>query len=126
MNTVARTILVVDDEAAIREVVKFKMEREGFVVQTAIDGADALDQVAGARPDIIVLDLSMPKMDGYEFCSGLQSSADGRAIPIIVLSARSQPADRARCAQFQVRDFVLKPFSPRDLARRIRDVLEAG
>lgn len=118
-----KRILVVDDEPAVREVVLFKLQLEGYVTDSASDGTGALEAVARNRPDLIILDLSMPKMDGYAVCARLQEDPLTASIPIIIFTARSQPADRARAAEFPIRDFVLKPFSPRDLSERIKRIL---
>ena len=113
-------ILVVDDEATIREVVRRYLEREGFRVQEAADGYQALDCIQAQPPDLIVLDLMLPGMDGLTLIEHLRQD---RAIPIVMLTARGEPGDRIRGLDLGADDYITKPFDPREVVSRVRAVL---
>ncbi len=113
-----RTILVVDDDAHIRKVVRFALEREGYDVVQAADGQEALDQVKSYAPDLLVLDITMPKLNGDEVCRELRR-ADNQ-VPIIFLSSRNDEIDRILGLELGGDDYVTKPFSPRELVARIK------
>ncbi len=113
-------VLVVDDEPMVREVVAAYLEREGYRVAEAKDGAAALDAVAAQLPDLVVLDLMLPRVDGYEVMRRLRRRAD---IPVILLTARTEEPDRVLGLELGADDYVVKPFSPRELAARVRSVL---
>lgn len=116
----ARTVLVVDDEQHIRDVVQYALEREGFGVALADDGAAALSRHALGGIDVVVLDVSMPGMDGLETCRRLR--ALGRT-PVLFLSARGDELDRVLGLELGGDDYLVKPFSPRELVARVRAVL---
>ena len=115
-----RTVLVVDDEPEIVRLVRDYLERAGFAVATAATGEDALRAVRRARPDIVVLDLGLPGLDGLDVARELRS---GGAVPIIMLTARTEEADRVAGLELGADDYVSKPFSPRELVARVRAVL---
>ncbi len=114
------SILVVDDEETIREVVRRYLEREGFTVREAEDGYAALDAIAESPPDLIVLDLMLPGIDGLTITRNLQ---DQQRIPIVMLTAKTEVRDRIRGLDLGADDYVTKPFSPQELISRIRAVL---
>jgi two-component system, OmpR family, response regulator len=114
------TILVVDDEAHIRDVVQYALEREGFRVVTAGDGAAALARVREGDVDLVVLDVVMPEMDGLSVCRRLRAE---RSLPIVFLSSRGEEVDRINGLELGGDDYVVKPFSPRELATRVKAVL---
>ena len=114
------TILVVDDEPRIRDVVQYALEREGFQVVCAADGVQALEQVRQAEPDLIVLDVLMPELDGLSVCRAIRKHS---AVPVIFLSSRSEEIDRIMGLELGGDDYVTKPFSPRELAIRVKTVL---
>ena len=114
------TILVVDDEPQILRLVRDYLEHAGFKVLTAADGASALRAVRTGKPDLVVLDLGLPNLDGLDVARGLRK--DG-ALPIIMLTARAGEADRVAGLELGADDYVTKPFSPRELLARIRAVL---
>jgi DNA-binding response OmpR family regulator len=116
----ARRVLVVDDEAVVREVVVAYLEREGFRVSEASDGRAALEAVRAAPPDLIVLDVMLPMVDGFSVLSRVRRLGD---IPVILLTARTEEADRVLGLELGADDYVVKPFSPRELAARVRSVL---
>jgi len=113
-------LLVVDDDAGIRDVVRAYATREGFLVSEAADGHDAVDQVDAERPDIVILDLMVPGIDGWELCRRWRAS--GR-LPIIVLTARGAESERILGLGLGADDYMVKPFSPLELMARVRTVL---
>lgn len=114
------TILVVDDEPTIVEVVELYLRREGFKVLTAFDGKAALDVVERQRPDLIVLDLMLPGLNGLDVLRQLRSNS---AMPVIMLTARGEETDRVVGLELGADDYVTKPFSNRELVARIKAVL---
>lgn len=122
-------ILVVDDEATVREVVRKYLEHEGFRVAEADNGATALALIRESPPDLIILDLMLPGVDGFTITRSLRASADSgylsaeNQIPIIILTARTNELDRIAGFDLGADDYVLKPFSPRELVGRVKAVL---
>lgn len=115
-----RTILVVDDEPKIVQIARDYLERAGFRVVTAADGRAVLTIVRSAKPDLIVLDLALPDMDGLDVTRALRKESE---IPIIMLTARAGEADRLVGLELGADDYVVKPFSPKELVARVRAVL---
>ncbi len=113
-------ILIVDDEPNIREVVGLYLRREGYTVVEASDGEEALELYRQDRPDLVVLDLVLPKLGGLEVCRRIQSE---RRVPLIMLSARGEEEDRALGFEAGADDYVVKPFRPRDLVARVAALL---
>jgi two-component system response regulator ResD len=113
-------ILVVDDEPTVREVVQHYLEREGYRVQAAEDGPAALAAFTANVPDLIVLDLMLPGVDGLEVCRQVRAKA---STPIIMLTAKGHESDRIVGLELGADDYVVKPFSPRELVARVRSVL---
>ena len=118
--TKKQSILVVDDEATIREVLRRYLEREGFSVDEAADGYAALDIIKVNSPDLIVLDLMLPGIDGLTLTQHLRAD---RQIPIIMLTAKGDPSDRIRGLDLGADDYMAKPFSPQEVVSRVRAVL---
>ncbi len=114
------TILVVDDDTDLVDVVRTALEREGFAVDDASDGATALDKIADDAPELVVLDLGLPKVRGLDVLRQVRADT---AVPVIVLSGRSDEADRIIGLELGADDYVVKPFSPRELVARVRSVL---
>ena len=114
------TILVVDDDLDLVDVVRTALEREGFAVDDASDGATALDKIAGDMPELVVLDLGLPKVRGLDVLRQVRADT---TVPVIVLSGRSDEADRIIGLELGADDYVVKPFSPRELVARVRSVL---
>ncbi len=119
----ARKVLLVDDEDSLRKVVKDLLERDGYIVSEARDGVQALDQVDRVGPDIIVLDLNMPGLDGYGVLSHLRSRPATADIPVIVLTAKSDEDNEVRVFEMGADDFLTKPFRARALSARLEAVL---
>jgi DNA-binding response OmpR family regulator len=113
-------ILVVDDEKKTVESIRLYLEHGGFDVAVAYNGAQALDEMALARPDLIVLDLMLPRIDGMEVCRRIRAES---AVPIIMVTARSAEEDRLTGLDLGADDYMIKPFSPRELVARVRAVL---
>lgn len=115
-----KKVLVVDDDAKTVELVKLYLNRDGYRVITAYDGIEALQMAREGHPDLIVLDLMLPGIDGLEICRTLRSESD---VPIIMLTAMTTDQDRLTGLDLGADDYVTKPFSPRELAARVRAVL---
>jgi two-component system OmpR family response regulator len=115
-----RKILVVDDDPHIREVVRFALTKEGFETTEAGDGTEALERFERERPDLIVLDILMPEMDGTDVCRAVRERS---RVPIIFLSSKDEELDRVLGLELGGDDYVTKPFSPRELVARVRAVL---
>jgi CheY-like chemotaxis protein len=121
----ADRIMVVDDDQNIRLVLKYRLEKEGYHVLLAGDGVDALEKVKAEKPDLIILDLAMPRMDGFGFLEEIRGngSADSISAPVIVLTAYGFERNRARSLELGAVEFVTKPFSPRQLVAEVWKVL---
>lgn len=113
-------ILVVDDEPKIVELININLEKEGFNVISASDGYDALEKVTKYLPDLIILDIMMPDMDGYETLKRIREIS---TVPVIFLSVKGQEFDRVRGLDLGADDYMTKPFSPRELVSRIKAIL---
>ena len=113
-------VLIVEDDPTVADVVERYLEREGYAVETLSDGRAALDRALASPPDLIVLDVMLPGMDGLELCRKIRSTLP---LPIIMLTARGQESDRIVGLDIGADDYVTKPFSPRELTARIRAVL---
>ncbi len=114
------TILVVDDEASIRRILETRLSMIGYQVVTASDGLEAIETFRRTSPDLVVLDVMMPKLDGYGVCQELRKESD---VPIVMLTALGDVADRITGLELGADDYVVKPFSPKELEARIRCVL---
>ena len=119
----AAHILVVEDEPSQREVMVYNLEAEGYRVTCADNGDDAMLVIAEDMPDVIVLDWMMPHLSGIEVCRQIKSNPDTRAIPVIMLSAKSEEADRVRGLETGADDYVVKPYSVSELMARVRGQL---
>ncbi len=123
---VKQKILVVDDEPDVVELVVFNLKAAGFVVVTAEDGREALQTTKTARPDLIVLDVMLPELDGLEVCKLLRRDAATAAVPIIMLTAKAEEVDRVLGLELGADDYLTKPFSPRELVLRVKGLLRRG
>src|SRR5438552_3812655 len=119
-------ILVVDDEPDAVELVEFNLRSAGYEVVKAGDGAEALKKARAVLPQLIVLDLMLPEVDGLEVCKILRRDATTRAIPILMLTAKAAEIDRVLGLELGADDYVTKPFSPRELVLRIKRLLRSG
>ncbi len=117
------TILIVEDEKDIVKMLDYNLKKEGFKTLIAHDGEDALDAANTKLPDLILLDLMLPGLDGFEVCKTLKAERKTASIPIIMLTAKSQESDKIVGLELGADDYVTKPFSPRELLARIKAVL---
>jgi two-component system, OmpR family, alkaline phosphatase synthesis response regulator PhoP len=116
-------ILAVDDDVDIRELIRYNLEKEGFEVSAAESGERALDILHTARIDLILLDLMLPGMDGFELCRILKRNEETSRIPIVMLTAKGEESDIVSGLELGAEDYVTKPFSPKVLAARVRSAL---
>ena len=118
-----RTVLVADDDPDIQNLVVLRLERSGFRVLRASDGQEALDLALSELPDLAVLDITMPKLDGCAVTRSLRAHAETVAMPVILLTARVQDDDVERGMAAGATDYVKKPFSPQELGARVTSIL---
>jgi len=116
----AGTILVVDDEKNIVQLARLYLDKEGYRVEAAYDGAQALEKAKAVRPDLVILDIMMPELDGLSVCRELRKNSN---VPIIILTARGDDVDRIVGLELGADDYVTKPFNPRELVARVKAVL---
>ena len=113
-------VLVVDDDDVIRQLITVNLELEGFEVETAVDGQDCLDKVKKVAPDVVTLDIMMPKLDGWETATRLREDPDTSSLKVVLLSARAQEADLERGTRIGVDAYLTKPFDPDELIAVVR------
>ncbi|MBN8709959.1 MAG: response regulator [Verrucomicrobia bacterium] len=117
------TVLVVEDESDVVDLLRYNLSRAGFGVIIANDGVEGLEMARKNRPDIIVLDLMLPRMDGLAVCKALKREAETEQMPIVMLTAKSEPNERVNGLELGADDYVTKPFSPRELVLRVQALL---
>ena len=117
------TILVADDEEDVRELVSYRLTRSGYDVIDAVDGEEAFRLAAEHVPDLMVLDVMMPRLDGYELTKRVRAEESLRSVPVILLTARSQETDVGRGFEVGADDYLKKRFNPDELVARVRAVL---
>lgn len=117
-------ILLVDDEPSIVELARMSLEPEGFRIESASDGEAALDQVARQQPALIILDVMLPKLDGFEVCRRLRAAQNTTAI--LMLTARDEDIDKILGLELGADDYLTKPFNPRELVPRVKAILRRG
>jgi two-component system alkaline phosphatase synthesis response regulator PhoP len=116
-------IVIVEDEADIAEVIEYSLSREGFETSSALNGQDGLELAQSVKPDLVLLDLMLPGLDGIEICRELKSDANTRSIPIIMVTAKGDESDIVLGLSMGADDYVTKPFSPKELVARVKAVL---
>src|SRR5512139_4115517 len=116
-------VLVVDDDADILALVSYKLSRSGFEVDSARDGQKAIERLTANPPDLVLLDIMMPGLSGLEVLDRLRSSATTARLPVIMLTAKAQEGDVERGFERGADDYIIKPFSPRELVSRVQAVL---
>ena len=116
-------VLIVEDEPDIRDLLAFHLEREGYHVTRSRTGADALRQVRARPPDLILLDLMLPELGGLEVCRRLRQDPRTASVPIVMLTARGEEVDRILGLELGADDYIVKPFSPKEVVARVRAVL---
>lgn len=119
----SETILIIDDEQRIIDLVRMYLEQEGYIVDSATDGLVAYDKIIQQRPGLVVLDLMLPGMDGWEICRRVRAESD---VPIIMLTARNDDIDKIVGLELGADDYLTKPFNPRELVARIKAILRRG
>ncbi|MDT7883747.1 MAG: response regulator [Thermoflexus sp.] len=117
-------ILIAEDERDIRELIIFTLEFGGFQVLSATNGEEAVELARQHRPDLIILDVRMPKMTGYEACRLLKSQEETRSIPVVFLSAKGQEAEIRQGMEAGADAYILKPFAPDELIQQVRAILD--
>jgi two-component system, OmpR family, phosphate regulon response regulator PhoB len=122
-KTMKPNVLVVEDDAALAELLRYTLERDGFTVHHAADGEDALLMAQETTPDVVILDWMVPSLSGIEVCRRLRRMAPTAGVPIVMLTARTEEADRIRGLDTGADDYITKPFSPRELSARIKAIL---
>lgn len=120
-----KKILIVDDEAHIVELVRVCLEDSDYEIVEAYDGAEALNKARQEKPDLILLDIMLPKMDGYEVCKNLKHSEDTRHIPVVMLTAKGQEVDKVKGFQSGADAYMTKPFSPLRLLTELEEKLSS-
>ena len=117
-------VLIVEDEKALAEILEYNFKKEGYTVDTALDGEIALDKIIFKAPDLIILDWMLPKLSGIELCRKIRSNKNVKNIPIIMLTARGEEKDRLKGLEMGADDYVTKPFSINELLARAKAVLK--
>ena len=120
MAAMQRTVLVVDDDPHIRDLLTFALQKAGLATREAADGEAALADIAAQAPDLVVLDINMPRMDGIEVCRRIRAQGD---LPVLFLSSRDDEIDRVLGIELGADDYVVKPFSPREVVARVAAIL---
>ena len=113
-------ILVVDDSKTIRRTAETLLVKAGCSVFTAIDGFDALSKIADYHPDLVLVDIMMPRLDGYQTCSLIKHNKTFRDTPVIMLSGKSESKERVKCYQLGAQDYLIKPFNPEELNELVK------
>jgi len=120
------SVLVVDDEPNIVLSLEFLMKNEGHEVRVAKDGAEAISAFQEKVPDLVLLDIMVPKLDGYAVCESIRANPDWQHVPIIILTAKGRETEKEKGLSAGADDFVTKPFSTRDVVERVEKLLSAG
>lgn len=120
----SKKILVVDDEPNIVLSLEFLMEKQGFKVQSAYDGEQALQAVAECPPDLILLDINMPKMNGYEVCGAIRANPEWKDVRILILTAKGRDVEREKGLAMGADEYVTKPFSTLEVVEKVRELLD--
>ena len=119
-------VLVVEDEQDVAELLRYNLTKEGYEVTVVGNGADALKRARETKPDLILLDIMVPQLNGWEVCRRLKQDAETRAIPVIMVTGRVEEGDKVLGFEMGADDYVTKPFSPRELVARVRAVVRRG
>lgn len=118
-----KKILIADDKPEVLELVRVSLESEDYQIIDASDGKEALEKIRLEKPDLVLLDIVMPKMDGFEVLRNLKKEPGTKEIPIILLTAKGQKIDQEKGQRFGAAGYIIKPFSPSELLRKIEEVL---
>lgn len=117
-------ILVAEDERDIRELIAFTLRFAGFEVELAVNGAEAVEKAPQIKPDLILMDVRMPKMTGYQACAALMQIPDMQATPVVFLSAKGQESEIQEGLSVGATEYILKPFAPDELISQVRQILQ--
>jgi len=120
----AKKIFIVEDELDFLSTLRERLEFEGFVVATAVDGEEALRKIPEEKPDLILLDIMLPEMNGYQVCRELKSNPETKTIPVVVVTAKSQESDKFWAKETGADDYLTKPFEMEELLQKIQDNLQ--
>lgn len=126
MSEIKKSVLVVDDDPEIRKLLATAMERMGFDVTQAADGRTAIKKLGERRPTLLCIDLMLPESSGYDVCEHVQKSPTLNGLPIVMVSARTMPEDRAQAEELGVRAYLAKPFTQTELKQAVSQALEGG
>jgi len=118
-----QAVLVVEDESDIRELIKFNLERDGYTVDEAADGQQALERIRRRQPDLVVLDLMLPGLPGLEVCRQIRANPEIARLPVLIVTAKGTEVDKVLGLEIGADDYVVKPFSPRELLARVKALL---
>jgi len=116
-------VLIIEDDGDIRELIKFNLEQDGYAVEEAATGAEGLDRIKRRQPDLVLLDLMLPGMPGLEICRVLRNAKETATLPILIVTAKGTEVDKVLGLEMGADDYVVKPFSPRELIARVKAVL---
>jgi DNA-binding response OmpR family regulator len=119
-------VLIVEDEQDVAELIRFNLAREGYDVRVALNGTEALRQAREFHPEVILLDIMVPQLNGWEVCRRLKQEPETRTVPVIMVTGRVEEGDKVLGFELGADDYVTKPFSPRELVARVRAVLRRG
>jgi DNA-binding response OmpR family regulator len=119
----AKSVLIVDDESYIVTSLSFVMKNAGFEIASASDGEEALQKVAALVPDLLILDVMMPKLDGFEVCKRIRANPAWNGVRIIMLTAKGRDSEREKGLELGADDYLTKPFSTRDILQRAQEIL---
>jgi DNA-binding response OmpR family regulator len=118
-------ILVAEDEKDIRELIAFSLQYAGFEVISAVDGKDAVQKALETKPDLIMMDVRMPRMTGYEACTQMKKMEETKGIPVVFLSAKGQDREIQTGLNAGAYEYILKPFAPDELIQRVKDIVKS-
>jgi DNA-binding response OmpR family regulator len=118
-------ILIAEDEKDIRELIVFSLSFAGFEVVPAVDGQDAVEKALEAKPDLIMMDVRMPRMTGYEACAKMKTMDEIKDIPVVILSAKGQESEIQTGLNAGAYEYILKPFAPDELIQRVKDIISS-
>ncbi|MCO6509430.1 MAG: response regulator [Aridibacter famidurans] len=119
----AKTILVVDDSPTIRKLISLKLQKCGHETICAVDGVDALEKIADVVPDLVLLDITMPRMDGYQVCKLIRGNDATKNVPVVMISGKDGFFDKVRGKMVGTSDYITKPFGPETLMRTVNEYL---
>ncbi|MBI3926488.1 MAG: response regulator [Armatimonadetes bacterium] len=119
----SKTIVIADDEPYVLRSLEFILKKEGYRVVTATNGEDAYDRINTENPDLVLLDIQMPKMDGNTVCKKLREDPGRQDLYIVMITAKGQEADRIQSLELGANEYITKPFSPRKLVARVKEIL---